>query len=64
MTPHRRGKPDLVEVGMFMFFAWPILLMIGIFQVFFSIVGWLFEQWWFYILGPTALIAFVILGLR
>ena len=49
-TPHPRGKPDRVDVGIFMFFAWPVLLVIGLVQLFFTVIGWLFEQAWFYVL--------------
>jgi len=50
MYPHPRGNPDRVDVGIFMFFAWPVLLAIGAISLFFSLVGWLFEQAWFYAL--------------
>lgn len=49
-TPMPRGKPDRSEVRCFMFFAWPVLLVIGAVSLFFDLVGWFFEQPWFYIL--------------
>lgn len=46
MYPHPRGQASRDEVGCFMFFAWPVLLV----SLFFDLVGWLFEQAWFYVL--------------
>lgn len=57
MYPRHRGKPDRVDVGIFMFFAWPLLLVIGLISLFFEIVGWLFEQRWFYVLLAVGVIA-------
>lgn len=54
--PHPRGKPSKDEAGCFMFFVWPILLVAGIIQIFFAILGWLFEQWWFYVLLSVGMI--------
>lgn len=60
MYPHPRGKPSHDEVGCFMFFAWPALLVIGVIQLFFTVVGWLFEQPWFYVVLAIGLIALII----
>lgn len=57
MYPHPKGKASRGEVGCFMFFAWPVLLVIGAFSMFFDIVGWLFEQAWFYVLLAIVVIA-------
>lgn len=58
----RRGKPDPVDVGIFMFFAWPILLVIGAISLVFSILGRLFDQPWFcVVLAIGLLLALVFL---
>jgi len=44
MYPMPRGKASPDEVGCFMFFAWPILLVIGIIQGFFYLIGWLLGE--------------------
>lgn len=54
--PNPRGKPDRVEVGLFMFFVWPVLLVVGLIQLFFTVVGWLFEQAWFYVVLAFGLV--------
>jgi len=59
MYPHPRGKPDRAEVGIFMFFAWPVLLVIGLIQLFFTVVGWLFEQAWFYVVLAVGLVVVI-----
>lgn len=58
--PHPRGKPNRDEVGCFMFFAWPVLLIVGLIQLFFWVVGWLFEQPWFYVFVVIGLIALAV----
>lgn len=57
--PHPRGKASREEVGCFMFFAWPVLLIIGLIQLFFTVVGWLFEQPWFYVVLALGLVVAV-----
>lgn len=60
MYPRPRTEASREEIGCFMFFAWPALLAFLFFHLFFTVVGWLFEQPWFYILGALALIVFLI----
>jgi len=44
MYPHPRGKASPVEVGCFMFFAWPVLLIIVVIHQFFWLIGKLAGQ--------------------
>jgi hypothetical protein len=60
MYPRPRGKPDRGDVGLFMFFTWPLLLVIGVISLFFDAVGWLFEQAWFCVLLAIGVIALVV----
>jgi len=57
--PHPRGTPGPDEVGCFMFFAWPFLLCLAVIQLFFELIGWLFEQTWFYALLVMGIVALV-----
>jgi len=59
MYPYPRCKASREEVGCFMFFAWPVLLVIGLIQLFFMVVGWLFEQAWFYVVLAVVLIVLI-----
>lgn len=59
MYPHPRGKASRDEVGCFMFFTWPLLLVIGLIQLFFTVVGWLFEQAWFYVVLAVGLVVLI-----
>jgi hypothetical protein len=39
MMIRHRGQPAPQEVGIFIFFAWPILLMIWLVMLFFEFIG-------------------------
>jgi uncharacterized membrane protein (DUF4010 family) len=60
MFPHHHGKPDNVEVGMFMLFAWPVLLFVWLISLFFGMVGYLFNRWWGILIFMSLLVGFIV----
>jgi hypothetical protein len=57
--PHPRNQAEPDAIGCFMFFAWLPLLVIGLIQLIFAVLGWLFEQPWFYVVLALGLVVAV-----
>ena len=49
------GKADPIEIGIFMFFAWPILIPLGLISLFFHVLG---TNW-----GSAIFIILIVVGI-